>query len=319
MCLIAAHRLDLFSIIARTPMNAGEIAASIEVKDSGRLIPILDYLACIGVLEERGGVYYSNGLTSDFCDQSGPYPWMLELVAGQYVPAFLRLSDSVNVDSTAFELAFGQNAWQMRREHPVLGDLFQTWLDKETSRLAGSISREWEWSRYPAILDVAGGMGALAQAIAERYPCSEVSVFETPEVADQITLDKSGSDRLKAVISGDFFDAIPEGYDAYIMKSILHDWPDKKCTDLLMKIETSMGSNAKLLVIERMYTSPSSGLNGYSEQDRQKLALNLRMLVVHGGKERSFRDYVSLFASAGLKLLNEKSLLCGFHIFELSR
>jgi hypothetical protein len=319
MCLLAAHNLDLFRIVCQKPFTAAELSEATGASDESRLLPLLEYLAGIGVLEARDGVYFSNTLTKEFSDRSRPYPWMLELLAGQYIPAFMRLSDSIIEGKTAYVLAFGQHAWEMRQENPAFGDIFHTWQDKETARLAGLFSREWNWSRYPSILDVAGGLGALAQAVAKNCPGTAVSVFETPGVCRRLTMRSPDSDRITSVISGDMFDAVPSGFDAYVLKSVLHDWPDNRCIDLLKNMKAAMGNNAKLIVIERIHRNVSSGSKGHNESDRLQLALSMRMFAVHGGKERTFGDYLTMFTSADLTLLDDKDLQCGFSIFELSR
>ena len=110
------------------------------------------------------------------------------------------------------------------------------------------------------------------------------------------------------IVGGSFFAAIPSGADAWVLKSVLHDWDDDRCLDIMRACRAAMRPGATLLVVER-------DLGGPNEAAEAKL-IDLTMLVVLGGKERSAREYANLFEAAGFRFAGVTPSASGTSIFE---
>ena len=115
--------------------------------------------------------------------------------------------------------------------------------------------------------------------------------------------------------TGSFFDAVPSGADAYLLKSILHDWDDERCATILGNCRDAMRPNARLFVIERMMARKLST----SPVDQQCARSDLNMLVGPGGQERTEAGYRAMLPADGLKPLRVRPLTDGFSVLEAAR
>jgi hypothetical protein len=159
------------------------------------------------------------------------------------------------------------------------------------------ITASYDFSPFKTIVDVAGGKGAFLSSILTAFPEANGILFDQKsvvEAADLVIYQRGLSDRCK-VESGSFFDSIPEGGDVYILKHIIHDWPDDKAIEILKNVRKSMRKNSKLLLVEAVIAEDN-------EPSLGKM-IDLEMLVATGGKERTEKEYRTLLADAHLKLL----------------
>lgn len=146
------------------------------------------------------------------------------------------------------------------------------------------------------MVDVGGGEGAFLIELAKRNPHLGGTVLELPHAADRARQNvkrEQMEDRI-TVSTGSFFEAIPKGADAYVLSAILHDWPDEKALMILRACRTAMSNDAVLLVIEQVVDPENAS--------RFSALLDIAMLVLLGGKERSREEFAALFAAADLSL-----------------
>jgi hypothetical protein len=146
-------------------------------------------------------------------------------------------------------------------------------------------------------VDVGGGHGALIAAILKAHPEMNGILFDLPAVIDgarRMREAEAGSDRCD-LVAGDFFEAVPEGGDAYILKWILHDWDDERAGRILKNCRQAMTEQGRLLVMEVVLPDRMTpGTHG--------CALDVHMLVLTGGRERTEGEYRALLAAAGFQL-----------------
>ena len=335
--LVAAHQLGLFSALAERPRNLSDLALSRGVEREDRLIPLLTFLEEYGFLQHSDGVFSLTELATKVADCEKPYGGMLDLIADQYVPAFFNLGPSIRSDKTGFEIAHGQSVWTERCAKPERGKAFQRWLDLETRGLAEEIARQFDWGRYLSVVDLGGGWGALARAIKCRFPQVQVALFESPQVCTTLPERRSSisqaentgqvskescTDAIDEVIPGDLFSELPNAYQAYILKSVLHDWSDLDCQKLLSKLASQLGYGQRVIVIERCLDTAEATESLRVEDDalearRAIVNLSLTMFAIHGARERSQPEWQELFQRAGLCLDQQKKLESGLVIFEL--
>jgi hypothetical protein len=148
------------------------------------------------------------------------------------------------------------------------------------------------------VVDVGGGRGELLAAVLERHPLAVGVLFDQPTalVGARAVFDRAGIAERCSLEGGDFFEAIPEGGDVYLMKSVLHNWDDRHCTVLLRACAATMPHGARLLIIERvMPDKPGSGA-----AHRACARSDLNMLVSLTGRERCAAAYERMLVGAGL-------------------
>jgi hypothetical protein len=140
------------------------------------------------------------------------------------------------------------------------------------------------------------------------YPLLHGVLFDQPHVlgAAEEKLRAAGVIDRCRIVTGSFFDELPEGADAYLLKSILHDWEDEEAVAILRTCRRAMRTGGALLVVERVLGPPN-------EDARAKFS-DLNMLVMPGGRERGLQEFEALFAAAGFRLEGETPSSSGFSV-----
>jgi len=256
-------------------------------------------LASVGVLHEEadrrfGLTPLGNALRSDVPESlSGwatyigqPYVWQ----------AWGDLQHSVKTGENAFQHVHGVDVWEYRASNPEENAIFNSAMTALSRRATQAILAAYDFGRFRRIVDVGGGRGALLTALLAKYPTMHGVLFDLPHVvanAEQALQGVSGTDRCE-VVGGDFFTAVPDGADAYILRAILHDWEDAEATAILASCRQAIKAEGRLLVIEWAVGPPNEGRDGKFS--------DLNMLVAAGGQERTQEEYRVLFAAAGFQL-----------------
>jgi hypothetical protein len=151
----------------------------------------------------------------------------------------------------------------------------------------------YDFSAARCIVDIGGGQGALLAAILECAPKARGVLFDRAEVVAGATavLQQYGVAERCCTMAGDFFKAVPAGGDIYLLSSVLHDWDDHDATVILRSVRAAMGGAGCLLIVEHV-------LPGGDEPHPGKL-IDLEMMLVTGGRERTAQEYQSLLTGAG--------------------
>jgi len=241
-------------------------------------------------------------------------PWrdLALLAVEQYLPAFARLDGTLRDGGLPFVQAHGMPPFEYRREVPEAGILFNRWLAAETAGHAAALAAAYDWGRFPVIVDIAGGNGRLARAVARAAPAARVILFEQPHVVAALAGDECwrGHERAVELHGGDMFHDVPGGAGLYVLKSVLHDWPDGEAVRILSNCRAVMGTEASILVIERLLDEDG----GHADTT---LMVDLHMLAVTGGVERSRAEFASLAEAAGLSMIRVMPTGTPFHLIEL--
>jgi hypothetical protein len=164
---------------------------------------------------------------------------------------------------------------------------------------------------------VGGGFGELLIAVLSAHPHMHGLVFDMAHAIDAAhsrLADAGVANRCQLVV-GSFFDAVPAGADAYLLKSVLHDWDDDRCVTILTKCAQAMSSSSRLLIVERLmpeHISVSSYDQGIARGD-------LNMLVAQDGQERTLENYRALLLVAGLRLMEPLTLSVGFTVLTAAK
>jgi hypothetical protein len=150
--------------------------------------------------------------------------------------------------------------------------------------------------RTVTVVDVGGGRGALLAAILARHPHLHGVLFDQPDVVDapDDLLQRAGTEQRCTRLGGDFFTAVPDSGDAYLLKAVIHDWPDAESMTILRTVRRALPDHGVVLLVEQL-------LDDWPDPARVAFS-DLNMLVAPGGRERTLEQYRVLLAAADLTL-----------------
>ncbi|MGB7921759.1 MAG: methyltransferase, partial [Pyrinomonadaceae bacterium] len=203
---------------------------------------------------------------------------------------------SVKTGETAFEHVFGMGFFQHLDRHPESAKVFSEAMTSGSEPFNAAVTAAYDFSTIKEIVDVGGGHGSFISTILKAYPEMKGILFDVPHVSEgaRCRLRAEGvADRCR-VVAGDFLESIPEGADAYIMKHIIHDWDEASAINILKNCRRAMRPDAKLLLVEGVLSCGDTPAIG-------KL-VDLQMLLMPGGRERTEEEYRQLLEAAGFRL-----------------
>jgi hypothetical protein len=221
---------------------------------------------------------------------------MAVMMGEEHYHAWGDLLGSVRTGETAFDRIYGKPIFDYLGERPEQAALFDAAMTAIHGRETQTLLDAYDLSGIHVLADIGGGNGTNLIGVLRRHPRMRGLLFDLPHVVERARQNLAHadlSDRCQ-VIGGNFFDSIPVEADAYFMRHIIHDWDDEKSTLILRNIKRSMPERAKLLVVEHVLppgNEPSFG----------KL-LDLNMLLLPGGVERTADEFRQLYERAGLRL-----------------
>jgi len=304
--LHAAAKLGLADRLVDGPARADVLAAACEA-EPGALRRLLRGLTLIGFCNEREDGAFALAELGQHMRVGAPgalHEYAI-LCGGDYMPAWSELPHSIATCEPGYQHHFGADPWTRRAANPALGAAFDNWLAEATAGVSEEIARAYHFGEFASVADIAGGTGALLSAILAAHPGTRGILFEREAVAERARAALAHVERC-TVEGGDFFHSIGVRADLIVMKSILHDWPDEACGAILGNCRAT---GARLLIVERV-------LPARAEEDRFATMLDLHMMVVTGGRERSLSEYHALLARAGYAPGSVTPTPSGFHLIE---
>ncbi len=292
--------LELADLLAETSMSA-EALAKATATHPDALKRLLQALSALGLVEQSEGGMFTLAapgalLRSDAAGSLRP----LALMQGSEGTwrAWGELLHTVRTGETAFNHVFEMGAFQYRKLHPERAAKFDAYMAALTHRWVPAILASHDFSRARSIVDVGGGNGVLLSAILAAFPQAKGVVFDSPAGIGGAAprLEKARVSQNCRIVAGDFFDAVPEASDTYILKSVLHDWNDEQAVTILKNCRRAMCPESTLVVIERVLPERILPQGAH----REIVMMDMHMLVATGGRERTVSQYNAMFAAAGL-------------------
>jgi O-methyltransferase domain/Dimerisation domain len=292
--IYAAAKLGIADLLASGPKTIAELAL-----DSGAHPPTLERLLRALVTLEMfaptaDGRFRNTPLSETL---RSDHPQSLRDGA-LFLPApFLwrplgELYESVRTGEPAFQRIFGQHFFEYLGTHPADAAIFNAAMTQGISWTTPELLAAYDFSRFRQLVDVGGGEGALLRDILAATAKLQGILFDLPAVVAGASGILTGDIAARCrVVGGNFFDSVPEGADAYLLKSVIHDWPDDDAAGILRSVRHAMRPDATLLLVENVIDSAA----------RPGGLLDMLMLVI-GGRERTEADFRSLVASAGFSL-----------------
>jgi hypothetical protein len=304
--------LGIADLLADGPRTSDELAEATGTH-AATLYRLLRALASVGVFEEADGKRFSltplgAGLRSDVPGSLAG--WAAFVGRPSSWQTWGALLHSVRTGETAFPHVHGNEVWEYRAQHPDDQAAFDRAMIALTGHVNRALFEAYDFARYGTVVDVGGGHGALLTALLLEHPAMRGVLFDQPHVvaAAERPLAAAGVDDRCSLVGGSFFDGVPRDGDAYVLKSILHDWEDERAVAILRSCREAMADQAVILVVERVLGPANEGPDAEFS--------DLTMLVSQGGRERSVDEFEALFAAAGLRLGRTVASASPFYVLE---
>jgi len=297
----------------REPRSGEELSRALDTNPFA-LERFLRGLVALGVCAESSpGLFQMTSMGRRLRSDSEGSEYSLAILNGEeYAAAWNQLFHSIKTGETAFDHVFGESPWQHRQKNPELNQRFNEWLEQGAAAAGRALLKTYDFSRHQTVADLGGGQGALLSTILQAQPALQGILFDQPHVVSgaRQAMESAGVASRCRMVPGDFFKAVPPEADAYILKSILHDWDDSACGVILKNCRAVLKPGRPLLVVEKIM--PANVL------DRPSTVMgDLHMLAVTGGKERTAEEYRRLFAAAGLELKEVSTLRTGHSLLQV--
>ncbi|MFF0431985.1 methyltransferase [Streptomyces sp. NPDC004327] len=289
--------------LAGGPLTVAELAERTD-SHADALGRVLRVAAAFGVfVQEDDGRYALNDVAACLRSDAPGSQRDMVLYNGDEMlwRSYGQLLHTVRTGEPAFEAAYGHTFFEHLEQDPRAGALFDRAMTGMSHATARMLLDGYDFGRFGRIADIGGGRGLFLAELLARNPRVRGTLVDRPSVVAEAgkAFEEAGVAERVEVVPGDFFEELPKGADAYVLKAVLHDWDDEKAAAILGRIREALAGDpeGRLLICEFL-VGPAN------EWDRGKL-LDLDMLVRFGGRERSERQWRELLATAGFELVNE--------------
>jgi O-methyltransferase/methyltransferase family protein len=258
---------------------------------------LLRALCAVGIFVEEQQGRFSLSPMADLLrsDVGGSLaPWARLAMRDYLWSAWAATLHGVRTGVTPFDHVHKQSVWEYRTQRPEESAVFDLAMASITEDAASAVVEALDLGFCRHLVDVGGGKGLLLARMLEANPGLQATLLEQPHVAPSATayLERAGLSHRCKVVAGDFFMRVPEGGCAYLLKSILHDWDDVMCVSVLKACRRAMSAGATLIVVDQIVGFP----------DTNPDTMDLNMMVVTGGIERTEAEFAELFAKSGFTL-----------------
>jgi|PersoiStandDraft_1058852.scaffolds.fasta_scaffold05236_3 hypothetical protein len=262
----AVVALGIPDLLAHEPRTAGELALRTGVHPEA-LARTMRALVAMDVFERgRDGRFRNNRLSQPL--RRGVSGSVADFIAYFASPANLSawtdFPATVASGGNAFERVHGATIWEYLGAHPAEGAVFAGAMADLTRLDAPAIARAGEFGRFPRVCDVAGGRGTLLARILELHPDITGVLFDEAHVLSGAAdfLEGRGLSSRVVLSSGSFFEGVPPGCDAYVLKDVLHDWDDRRASRILSMCRAAMAPGSTLMIVEILVEEDSRELPG---------------------------------------------------------
>jgi hypothetical protein len=283
-------------LLADGPQTSVELARAAGVHEPS-LYRLLRALSNVGVFTEESprrfaltplGSALKTGDPSAARDMAMCLPW--------FSRAWAEFPRVVASGESGMQLAFGMPLFEFLTQNPAESADFNRAMTPAHVGEPSAVAEAYDFSGVRRLVDVGGGIGTLLATVLGRYPLAQGVLFDRPDVTDEArrTLAEHGIAERCEVVGGDFFASLPENGDAYLMSHIIHDFDDERCVTILRNCRRTIDPDGRLLLVE-MVIPPGD------TPHRGKM-LDMMMLVIPGGLERTEEEYGELLHRGGFRL-----------------
>ena len=310
--ILVAANLGLADLLKNGPLSIADLAEATGTH-ARSLYRMLRALASHGIFSEDADGRFSLTALADPLRSDAPdsiHNWALFVGSEAELQSWAHLSYSVRTGKPAFEHIFGKGWFDYLDEQPEMARIFNHLMTGGSISDAAAIIEAHDFSIYRKIVDIGGGHGALLAHILEHNPQSSGVLFDAPSVIAGATgaIDTQVNQGRVEKVAGNFFEAVPNGGDAYVLKYIIHDWDDERAIMILKNCRQAMAENGRVLLVEMVIPAGNAPSPGKF--------LDLEMLLYFYSRERTEAEYRDLLQQAGLELITITPSASPFSIIE---
>lgn len=306
----AAAELGLADILVAGPLTCEELAKQAKA-DCDALYRLLRALASVGVFaaDEQGRFALTPLAEMLRSDVPGSQRAFAIMMGAEFCQAWGVLSHSVRTGEPGFDHRYGLPFFEYMTRYPERHGIYDAAMTGIHGPETEPMLDAYDFSTFRTLADVGGGNGLTLAAILKRHPALQGILFDLPAVVARArpNIEASGLAERCRIESGDFFEAIPAGADAYVLRHIVHDWQDPEAIAILRNCRRAVNPGGKILVVETVI--PSGNEPSFGKW------LDLMMLLVNG-RERTQDDYRRVFSQAGLELSRIVPTAAGVSVIE---
>ncbi|MEY2933704.1 MAG: hypothetical protein RL033_4453 [Pseudomonadota bacterium] len=295
----AIARYDIVDFLAKRGPATAEVIAGELGLNADVLHRSLRALANMGIFEmSREGTFANNRMSLPL--RSGQLSrvreWLLYFSSGSNIASWSDFAETLKTGESAFKRLHGASVWDWFETHADERAIFAECMMGLTAADAPVIAQLYPFGEVQRLCDVGGGRGLLLSEILLRHPRLRGVLQDSPgvlESARRLIEQRKVADRIE-LSAGSFFEAVPPGCDAYLMKNILHDWDDETCTRLLQNVRRAAQPGARMILCEAIADRCS--------RDPLATRADLQMAVVcDNGRERDLGEFQALLERAGFR------------------
>jgi hypothetical protein len=299
-CIYVASELGISDHLVHGPKSIDELANATN-SHAPSLYRLMRSLASLGIYAETGehSKQFVNTAKSDLLrsDVPGSIRTTARMLLGdEHFYGWAHLLHAIKMGENGAKHYLGMDIWQYYEKNKERSEIFNQAMKEMSLASVASIVPAYDFAPYALIVDIGGGYGTLMSGILQSAPNSRGIVFDLERVINEAkaaVTDPILKERCQ-FISGDFFKNIPEGADLYVMKHIIHDWTDEECCIILRNIRNAMKPTSKVLIMDAVIEP------GNTPQFEKLMDMN--MLALCTGRERTEKEFAELLARSGLKL-----------------
>lgn len=311
-CITAAADLRIADALAAGPLPIDELAGKAGA-DADALGRLLRALISRGIFARRDDGRYELTPLADLLRSDAPVslaPMARFIGARQHREHWSLLTEAIKTGSSWVPALRGKSFFDYLGDEPEFGKIFNDAMTGLSGLAIGPVVDAYDFTRFGTIVDVAGGHGRLLAAILASAPDARGVLYDLPEViagAPPLLRESHVAERVR-LAEGSFFDGVPTGGDAYVLKHIIHDWDDDESVQILRNVRSAAVEGATLLLVETVVP----------EDDGGSIAkwTDMEMLIINNGRERTAGEYRRLFYEAGFEMVGIVDTASRFSIIE---
>jgi hypothetical protein len=297
--LQTAVKLGVADYLVKGSRSVAELAAATRANEDA-LYRVLRALAMVGLFEETDGRRFALTPASELLrsDRPGMRDMALWISSPFHFRVYSNAIESVRTGQPASEKTLGMPIFEYLAGDPELAEIFNNAMTSFSATVMPAVLEAYDFTGIEVLVDVAGGHGGILTAVLQKYPSMRGILMDLdhviagagPRIAGQKLQDRC------TAIAGDIFKAVPPGGDAYIMKHIIHDWDDERAAVILRNIRSALAGkrHGRVILLEAVIQAGNA-------PDLGKL-MDLEMLMMPGGRERTADEFRALFAKSGFEM-----------------
>lgn len=294
----AAAKLGLADHLADGARSAEELAGPTGTH-ARSLHRLMRALASLGVLTGIDGGRFALTPLGETLKTGAPgsaRATVLTFGSPMFVAGFENIMHSLATGETGFEKAMGMPVFEYLGQHPEEASLFSETMVGFHGAEPAAVAEAYDFSGFATVVDVGGATGNMLGAILSRHPGPRGVLFDLPHVVSDAPalLKERGVDTRVRIEGGSFFETVPAGGDAYILSHVIHDWSESQCLAILGHCRKAMKPDGRLLLVEMVLPA--------GDEPHPGKILDMVMLVLPGGQERTEEEYRLLLEKAGFRL-----------------